>query len=288
MRTKLFHQPLRCFARAADPLLMLVCGIALVAFSHGQVTAETKGKQAAKINPEIANPFSPTVRRAAVDPLDISPRKAPVDAAAYATTDSKAGALQTAYEAPAGEEAALPAPAEAKSVGNAPKVTSNSKEPCAAASFKPLTQLGISIAQPVGQMPTDYAAICWQQINTGPSGACRCWPTTCYQWDATCLCYRPLYFEEINAERYGYGCGLGRFGCCTNCVQSAVSAAHFFSTIPALPYCMSAQPPCDCVYTLGYYRAGDCVPWRCNWLPCDPFAAVSAGGIYTGLIFAIP
>lgn len=288
MRTKLIHQPLRCFARAADPLLMLIVGIALVAFSRSQVTAETKGKQTVKLNPEIVNPFTPVVRRNATDPLDAFPSKAPVDVAAYASTESKAIAGQAVYQASAAEEATLPAQTDANAGGKTPKVTSNSKQPCAAANFKPLTQLGINIAQPTGQMPNDYATICWQQINAGPSAACRCWPMTCYQWDATCLCYRPLYFEEINAERYGYSCGLGRFGCCTNCLQSAVSAAHFFGTIPALPYCMSAYPPCECVYTLGYYRAGDCVPWRCNWPPCDPVAAVSAGGIYTGLIFAIP
>jgi hypothetical protein len=112
-----------------------------------------------------------------------------------------------------------------------------------------------------------------------------------YQWVATCLCYQPLYFENINAERYGYICN----DCCgchcspQDCLQSACSAAHFFATVPALPYLVMADCPTECVYTLGHYRPASCgVPWRCHWPPLDPVAAVKAGGIYTGLIFAIP
>ena len=160
------------------------------------------------------------------------------------------------------------------------------KDPCAAARFKPLNQLGIGIAQPDGQSPTDFATPCWEQINSGPNCACRCWPVMNLNWEATCLHYHPLYFEEINAERYGYVCGGPC--CCTCIVQPAASAAHFFATIPALPYCLVAEPPTERVYTLSYYRPGSCVPWRWNWPPCDPCAAAATAAIYTGFIFAIP
>ena len=107
-----------------------------------------------------------------------------------------------------------------------------------------------------------------------------------FNWDATCLCYQPLYFEEINAERYGYVCG-GH--CCCSCIaQPAASAAHFFATIPALPYCLAAECPTECVYTLGHYRPGNCVPWRWNWPPCDLHAAAITAGVYTGFVFALP
>jgi hypothetical protein len=262
---------------------MLLFGVMLVALSHGRVTAEPKEKSTAQAAAEIPNPFSPAVKQIDLDPFEIFPSSAPVDAAAYMPHEAMDGVLQTSAE-----ETTLPPPADAQANSTSADATKTSNDPCAATNFKPLRQLGISIAQPVGQMPTDFATACWEQINSGPNGACRCWPVTCYHWDATCLCYQPLYFEQVNAERFGYGCGLGRFRYCTNCVQSAVSAAHFFGTVPALPYCLSARCPCDCVYTLGHYRAGDCVPWRCNGPSCDPFAAASAGGIYTGLIFAIP
>ena len=113
-------------------------------------------------------------------------------------------------------------------------------------------------------LPKDYAAECLQQGVSGLDGACanRCWSPTSYRWDPTCLCYRPLYFEEINLERYGYGC--------CDCLQPAVSAAHFFATVPVLPYCMAIDCPCQCEYALGTYRPGSCPPWRHNWPQCWP------------------
>jgi hypothetical protein len=165
------------------------------------------------------------------------------------------------------------------------------KSPCAAIESRPLNQLGINIAQPTGKLPTDLAAPCWAQINQGGTGAPRCWPTYAYNWDATCFYHNPLYFEEANLERYGYQCG-DRCCCCTCgqecCLQPAASAAHFYGALLALPYCMCEQCPGDCVYTLGHYRPGDCNPWRCIWPTFDPVAAVAAGGIWTGLVFAIP
>jgi hypothetical protein len=145
-----------------------------------------------------------------------------------------------------------------------------------------MSALGIYIGLPTGQLPTDYAAACWESINQsgGPTVADRCWPGFVYQWDATSLCHRPLYFEEINLERHGYGC-------CA-CLQPLASAAHFFGTVPALPYCMAVDCPCECVYTLGHYRPGSCPPWRCHWPPCDPLAAAAEGGVLTGMIFLIP
>jgi hypothetical protein len=147
---------------------------------------------------------------------------------------------------------------------------------------KPLNALGIYIGLPSGDLPADHAAACWASVNqtSGPLAGARLWPGYVYHWDATSLCYRPLYFEEINLERYGYGC-------CA-CLQPAASAAHFFATVPALPYCMAVDCPCECVYTLGHYRPGSCQPWRRHWPPCDPLAAAAEGGVLTGMIFLIP
>ena len=163
-----------------------------------------------------------------------------------------------------------------------------SKDPCAAVPAKPLSALGIGIAIPDGKLPTDLATPCWNQINQKES-ASRCWAMSCYNWNATCLCHRPLYFEEINLERYGYQCGdhCCNFPC-ECCLQPAASAAHFYGSVLALPYCMAADRPNECIYTLGHYRPGDCNPWRCHWPPWDPVAALTAAGVYTGLFFAIP
>jgi hypothetical protein len=92
--------------------------------------------------------------------------------------------------------------------------------------------------------------------------------------------HRPLYFEEVNLERHGYGHH--------DCLQPFVSAAHFFGTVPALPYCLAAYPPHDCQYTLGHYRPGSCPPWRCNWPPARPLAGLTQAGVLAGLIILFP
>jgi hypothetical protein len=162
------------------------------------------------------------------------------------------------------------------------KQQATSKDLCAAAAEKPFFELGIGIALPAGRLPTDHAATCWELVNAtaGPLAGSRCWSDFGYQWDATCFSHRPLYFEEINLERYGYGCNA--------CLQPAASAAHFFGTVPALPYLVAIDCPHECVYTLGHYRPGSCPPWRHHWPPCDGLAAAAEAGVLTGMIFLIP
>jgi hypothetical protein len=256
---------------------MLAVLIALAA-PRGHARAEaTDANPPAATAIQVLDPFGPIETES--DPFETTLSDSPLDAAAYVPQRTRWEAKQSDFEAPIivapRQDSTIEPLSDATQPANTP-----AKDPCAAAAFKPLTDLGISIAQPDGQTPTDFATPCWDQINAGPDGACRCWPVTCYQWDATCLCYRPLYFEEINAERHGYVCDC--------CLQPAVSAAHFFATVPLMPYYMAADCPGECAYTLGHYRPGSCPPWRHHCPPCDPVAAAGAGGIYTGLIFAIP
>lgn len=133
------------------------------------------------------------------------------------------------------------------------------RDPCFILESKRPTELTIDIAMPEGELPRNYAAACWQKIDE-EEGSARLWTTFNYQWAATAFCHRPLYFEEINLERYGYGCN--------ECLQPGVSAAHFFGTVAALPYCMVTTCPNECVYTLGHYRPGSCPPWQRNYPPC--------------------
>jgi hypothetical protein len=153
---------------------------------------------------------------------------------------------------------------------------------CGVPQEKPLNQLTIHIRLPQGDVPTDHAATCWQQLNStsGPLAAARLWAEKTYFWDATCMAHRPLYIEEINLERYGYGCH--------DCLQPFASAAHFFATVPALPYCIGADCPGECHYTLGHYRPGSCAPWRCHRPPASALGALAEGGVWTGLVFLIP
>jgi hypothetical protein len=198
----------------------------------------------------------------------------PVDSAAYTQLSLKPPArpanFQTPEEPPRTTPETLPTP------------PGNVTDPCAALANRPYSEFGISIAMPDGEVPTDFATGCWKPINdaAGPFAGYRAWATSAFAFDATCLCYRPLYFEEANLERYGYGC--------CEALQPAASAAHFFGTIPALPYCMAVDCPGECIYTLGHYRPGSCNPKRYMWPPCSPRAILAEGGVWTGLIFLIP
>jgi len=90
-----------------------------------------------------------------------------------------------------------------------------------------------------------------------PIDQVRLWGLLEYQWEAPAFCYNPLYFEEVNAERYG-----NTFGCW----QPWVSAGQYYASIGLLPLKMLVEPPHDCEYYLGHYRPGRCVPfqWHCR------------------------
>ncbi|TWT43355.1 hypothetical protein [Botrimarina hoheduenensis] len=118
----------------------------------------------------------------------------------------------------------------------------------------PIATLGVDIRASTGEFPEDRSAARDADLAPAFGEGLRVSPVMALTWTPAAVRTRPLYFEEINAERYGYGHAA--------CLQPVVSAAHFFGTAAALPYLMGAQPPCECVYTLGHYRPGDCAPNR--------------------------
>lgn len=142
---------------------------------------------------------------------------------------------------------------------------------------KPLASLGTNIALPEGDIPSGEDAVndayCGYHCDRG-------WSDLCYCFAATGLYYNPLYFEEANLERYGYGC--------TPCLQSAASAAHFFGHVPLLPYMMATDCPSDCIYALGHYRPGSCAPWRRHCLPINNRGGLGQAGAIVALVFLLP
>ncbi len=56
----------------------------------------------------------------------------------------------------------------------------------------------------------------------------RAFEPSAIQWKASGLCHKPLYFEEVQLERYGHEIGP--------ILQPLVSTAHFFGNIAVLPY----------------------------------------------------
>jgi hypothetical protein len=141
--------------------------------------------------------------------------------------------------------------------------------------------LSVDIRPAAGDLPVSPAAARFAELGQvrHELGTSRAWPSSCYGWEAPGVCHRPLYFEQVNLERYGYSCGVA---------QPLVSAAHFFGTIPALPYLIAAQPCGECVYTLGHYRPGSCAPFHLHRPPLSLRGAAVEAGVVTGLIFAIP
>jgi hypothetical protein len=201
---------------------------------------------------------------------------APVNAADYKRIRTQSARRQANFQ----EVEQLPPPDgtenQAAPIGQTP-------DPCAAIAGRPFHEFGINTTIPTGELPVDVAASCWANVNSsaGPFPGHRAWASSMFAWDATCLCYRPLYFEEANLERYGYGC------CET--MQPLASAAHFFGTIPLLPYCMAVDCPYECNYSLGHYRPGSCgVPKRYMWPPVSPRAILAEGGVWAGMVFLIP
>lgn len=98
-------------------------------------------------------------------------------------------------------------------------------------------------------------------------------------WEAPAFYHQPLYFEEVNLERYG---NKHRH------LQPVYSAAHFFANTLALPYKMGVNPPCERVYTLGHYRPGDCNPHDRHGLPFSWRGVIYTGAVYSGVGFAFP
>jgi hypothetical protein len=108
----------------------------------------------------------------------------------------------------------------------------------------------------------------------------RSWSEITYLWKASGLCHKPLYFEQVQLERYGHSWGP--------LLDPIVSGAHFFGTVPVLPYKMGIESPNECIYTLGYYRPGSCAPYMIDGIPFTWRAAAYEAAAVTGGILIFP
>ena len=108
----------------------------------------------------------------------------------------------------------------------------------------------------------------------------RHWTPSVFAWHASGLCHKPLYFEDVQLERYGHTTGPY--------TQPFVSGAHFFLNIATLPYHMGINPPHECQYALGYYRPGNCAPWMLQPVPLSLRGALAEAGVVVGGVFLIP
>lgn len=139
--------------------------------------------------------------------------------------------------------------------------------------FKKIDELSTDITAKEGEFPKECS------VAIEPYQP-RCWTPSTFTWQASALCSRPLYFQQTQLERYGHSAGP--------VLQPVISAAQFFATIPALPYAMGLQPPCEYVYSLGYYRPGDCAPYILDPIPFSLRGALFEAGAVTGVGLMLP
>jgi hypothetical protein len=121
----------------------------------------------------------------------------------------------------------------------------------------------------------DYPCEC--SLGTKVRFAGRDWAPLTFTWKATGVCHKPLYFEDAQLERYGHSWNP--------VLQPFMSAAHFFVSVPLLPYKMGLNPPNECIYSLGYYRPGDCAPYMIDPIPLSLRAAAYQALGITGFVF---
>ena len=108
----------------------------------------------------------------------------------------------------------------------------------------------------------------------------RAFPQVVKPWEAPDFFYYPLYFEDPALERYGHAhCPL---------IQPFVSIGRFSTQLVFLPYQMTIDPPCREVYSLGWYRPGECAPKLHYQVPLNAKAAAVQAATVTGLVFLIP
>jgi len=139
--------------------------------------------------------------------------------------------------------------------------------------LKKISQLSTNITPSQGDLPRDCP---WGGEDFRP----RSWAPVTFTWTASALCHHPLYFEDIQVERYGHTLGPW--------LQPFASGAHFFLTLPILPYKMGLELPDECMYSLGYYRPGSCAPYMLDPLPLSIRAGLFEAGAWVGGAAIIP
>ncbi len=105
----------------------------------------------------------------------------------------------------------------------------------------------------------------------------RSFPANTYHWEAPNLWHYPLYFEDVDLERYGHSRPWY--------IQPFYSTARMSGQLLMGPYQMALLPPWKKDYALGYYRPGRCVPYRYEQVPWNARAAAVQAGAVTGGYF---
>jgi hypothetical protein len=134
---------------------------------------------------------------------------------------------------------------------------------------------------PCKNYPPGQAPACPEEIKLSDETYLgRAVPETMVAWEASNLYHNPLYFEDAPLERYGHT------HCCV--VQPFASVGKFSLQLLGLPYQATIDPVCKEMYTLGWYRPGECAPKKCYQIPWNWDAAFVQAGATTGMVFFLP
>ena len=186
--------------------------------------------------------------------------------------------------APAPQPPEQPRPREPYEIAPAPKVDPlpDAEEFGQLFELTPLDKIQLS-AQPLGHpAPPDRSA---EVLVGDPIGDLRelrmeqGWAPGLVQWKATNFWHHPLYFEDVLLERHGQYCPW---------LQPGWSAAHFFATVPTLPYKAALERPCEKVYTLGFGRPGSCKRPLNRCLPWQADGSLLEAAAVVGIIALVP
>lgn len=145
---------------------------------------------------------------------------------------------------------------------------------------KPLAEIRLEIIPATRNVPPDRSVEFFPPDQPVPGGDSRGWVHRDFYWVAPNLAHQPIYFQNVPLERYGQSlCPL---------LQPVLSGAHFFATVPTIPYQMRLNRPYEMVYTLGQYTPGSPAPCVRQRLPWETDAALFETAVALGLIFALP
>ncbi|MFH1267140.1 MAG: hypothetical protein ABIK89_15540 [Planctomycetota bacterium] len=150
------------------------------------------------------------------------------------------------------------------------------EEPCSSIHLKSIGELSHDISAKGDRFPRECPLVDGALPTRWTNG----WAPVTFTWKASGLCHKPAYFEDVHLERYGHSWGPY--------LQPVISGAHFFLTVPILPYKIGLKPPNECVYSLGYYRPGSCAPYMLDPLPVSIRAGLAEAAAWTGGAFLIP
>jgi len=145
-----------------------------------------------------------------------------------------------------------------------------------------IDRVTVNVLPTEGELPPDHASAKFDQQGqvVQRMGASRHWMMYEFNWEASALATRPVYFEDVNLERYGYSHGL--------LLEPLFSAGHFFLRVPFIPYMRGADPPLQPVYALGYGRPGSYFPYHLHRPPLSLRGAVQEAAWAVGLVYILP